>query len=501
MLETYQQRWRSRAVPQFGICLAILLLITVIRLIGLRYSVVDFFVDEAQYWDWSREFAFGYFSKPPLLAWIIAGANAVCGSAEACIRAPSPIFYLGTALLGYAIARELYDENSAFWTALTIALAPGVAFSSRIISTDVPLLFFWALALLAYVKLLRGGDFLWAIVLGGALGLGLLAKYAMIYFLLGIAVVVVVDSDARQVLLRKEPWIALAIGAFLVAPNIFWNARHRFDTFKQSLVDTDRFGFNPSSGLEFFGAQFGVIGPIIFGGLLSLLVSWYGLRLRREDRWMLAFAIPPLALITILAFVHGAYINWAATAFISAAIVVSAVLVREKKWLWLKANLVIGIIVQAVLLVGDASADKVTVSVLGWKDDPYRRSMGWHNFADQTGRLAQRVGAWAIIGENRNQVAALVYYLRDTKPRILEWPNAVEAEDYFERTIPLTGMEGEPLLLVTECPIRERLERFYRTVTPIGTFDSSSGPTTLRRYYAFELSGSRGAIAPHGECQ
>ncbi len=323
MLETYQQRWRSRAVPQFGICLAILLLITVIRLIGLRYSVVDFFVDEAQYWDWSREFAFGYFSKPPLLAWIIAGANAVCGSAEACIRAPSPIFYLGTALLGYAIARELYDENSAFWTALTIALAPGVAFSSRIISTDVPLLFFWALALLAYVKLLRGGDFLWAIVLGGALGLGLLAKYAMIYFLLGIAVVVVVDSDARQVLLRKEPWIALAIGAFLVAPNIFWNARHRFDTFKQSLVDTDRFGFNPSSGLEFFGAQFGVIGPIIFGGLLSLLVSWYGLRLRREDRWMLAFAIPPLALITILAFVHGAYINWAATAFISAAIVVS----------------------------------------------------------------------------------------------------------------------------------------------------------------------------------
>ena len=45
---------------------------------------------------------------------------------------------------------------------------------------------------------------------------------------------------------------------------------------------------------------------------------------------MLAFSIPPLALITTLAFLHGSYANWAAPAFISAAILVSAVLVREQ---------------------------------------------------------------------------------------------------------------------------------------------------------------------------
>ena len=172
------------------LCLAILLITTIIRLIGLRYSVVDLFIDESQYWVWSRELALGYFSKPPLLAWAIAGADATCGSGESCVRALSPIFYFGTALLGYAIARELYDERTAFWSALAIALAPAVAFSSRIVSTDVPLLFFWTLALFAYVKLLRGGGTGWAIALGVAFGLGLLAKYAMIYFLLGVTIIV-----------------------------------------------------------------------------------------------------------------------------------------------------------------------------------------------------------------------------------------------------------------------------------------------------------------------
>src|SRR5438093_1008017 len=102
---------RSRVVPGlgpgFGLAAAILAVLTVIRLVGLKLSVVDLFFDEAQYWTWSRELAFGYFSKPPLLAWAIAAAERVCGGSEACIRAPAPIFYFGTSLLVYAVARHI----------------------------------------------------------------------------------------------------------------------------------------------------------------------------------------------------------------------------------------------------------------------------------------------------------------------------------------------------------------------------------------------------------
>ena len=42
--------------------------------------------DEAQYWDWSRRPALGYYSKPPLIAYIVAGFVAVGGNKEWVVR-------------------------------------------------------------------------------------------------------------------------------------------------------------------------------------------------------------------------------------------------------------------------------------------------------------------------------------------------------------------------------------------------------------------------------
>ena len=66
----------------------------------------------------------------------------------------------------------------ASWSGLALATLPGVSLSAGLISTDVPLLFFVALALLA----LSGchATALWpALLLGAAFGFGLQAKYAM----------------------------------------------------------------------------------------------------------------------------------------------------------------------------------------------------------------------------------------------------------------------------------------------------------------------------------
>ena len=504
MIETIPKlaRWYLPRLFAFEYCLAILSFVTAARLLGLHFSVVELFVDEAQYWAWSRDLDFGYYSKPPLLAWIIAGFGLVCGSGESCIRATSPIFYFGTALLGYATARELYDDRVAFWAAIAIVSAPGVAFSARIASTDVPLLFFWTLALLAYVHILRGGGLRWTVTLGFALGLGLLAKYAMIYFVIGAAIVSVIDHDSRKLLGHRNIWLAVAIAGLLIAPNVIWNALHQFDTLNHTrgLVSTGSIGFKPGKGLEFIAAQFAVFGPVVFGFLLAIIFGWNNSELSREDRWMLAFSIPPLALITTLAFLHGSYANWAAPAFISAAILVSAVLVRDQMWTWLKIHIAFAAFVQVVLLFGDASADRVTASVFGQHIDPYRRTMGWRQFASETGRIALRENAQGIIGNTRSDVASLVYYLRDTKPRVFMWPREFDTDNYFGRTVPLTEQAGEPLLLVTDCPHETLLEKFYQNVSLVGSFDSRSGPTSFRRYFAFRLEGGKGAIHPLGKC-
>ena len=201
--------------------------LTLVRIAGLYASHVDLFMDEAQYWDWSRELAFGYFSKPPLLAWLIAATDQVCGSGEACVRMRSPLLYFVISFVIYAIADALYGRPTAAWAALAFGFGTAVAFSARIISTDVPLLFFWALAMLAYIKLLHRPDWRWTVVLGVALGLGILAKYAMVYFLLCAGCAAWFDRDARSLLKQPQIWVALGIAILLVLPNLLVELRQR----------------------------------------------------------------------------------------------------------------------------------------------------------------------------------------------------------------------------------------------------------------------------------
>ncbi len=113
-------------------------------------------------------------------------------------------------------------------------------------------------------------DLRWSVVLGVALGLGLLAKYAMIYFLLGVAIATVIDRDARMLMRSPSLWLALPIALIIIAPNILWNIDNGLATFRHTgdNIQGGGIAFNPLKGLEFIAAQFIVFGPIVFAVLL-----------------------------------------------------------------------------------------------------------------------------------------------------------------------------------------------------------------------------------------
>lgn len=491
----------ARASPTFLACALILLALTLIRLVGLHFSAVELHFDEAQYWAWSRELAFGYFSKPPLLAWIIAASEAVCGSGEACVRASSPVLYFGTSLLVYAIAAELYDRRTAFWCALAIGFAPGMVFSARIVSTDVPLLFFWALALLAYVKLLRGPDLRWALALGIALGLGLLAKYAMIYFVLSVGFAALIDERARQMLRRRDFWIAVALGALMLAPNIAWNFSNGFATFRHTADNVQGSGAHYSAVklLEFIASQFALAGPILFGAFLIAVARLGSFAFRREDKLMFAFALPVLALVTVVSFVTGAHPNWAAPALIAVIVLAVALLLRRDGVAWVAASVALGAIVQVVLLASDAMAERVSVPGLA-KPNVYERVLGMRELADNLARLAHEQGARAVVGDRRYDVASLTYYLRDTGLPVLAWPLAPAATNYFEMHAPLTRGSPLPAILVSQCAKGGRYGQFFESVTPLGAVTVRTGPTARMAFHAFRLDETRKDIAPLPPC-
>ena len=486
----------------FAQVLLALLALTAIRIVGLHFSVVDLFFDEAQYWAWSRELSFGYFSKPPLLAWLIAATDPICGSGEACVRLASPLLYLGTSLLVYAIADKLYGKQTAAWSALALALGIGLTFSARIISTDVPLLFFWAATLLAYINLLRRPDWRWAIVLGVSFGLGMLAKYAMAYFVLCAAAACIVDRDARDLAMRPQTWIALFIAALLLLPNLYWNAANDFLTFRHTgdNIAGDGFRLQISGALGFIAGQFAVASPMVFAVFLLILVRSLGSSVLPQDRLMLAFAIPPLAVVTALSLVRGANANWAAPAVVSMTILAVAWWVRHSWKHWLRGTIAIGLVVQAAWLAGDAFADRLTVPALGSKADLYQRTLGGKDLGKRVAELARATGARTVAAEGRPERAALIYYLRDVPVRVVSWPGSKTPDHHFDLTRPLDASAPEPIVRVSQCNVASRVRRFYRDVTPLTDISIATGPTTSQRYHAFKAAGRQRPIEPIGSC-
>ena len=51
--------------------LLLILVVTTLRTAALAISPLELGVDEAQYWLWGTTLDWGYFTKPPMIAWII----------------------------------------------------------------------------------------------------------------------------------------------------------------------------------------------------------------------------------------------------------------------------------------------------------------------------------------------------------------------------------------------------------------------------------------------
>src|SRR5262245_23487738 len=151
------------------------------RLIANALARTDLVFNEAQYWSWSRELDFGYFSKPPLLAWLIRGTTELCGNGEACIRIFPPVLSAIASWFVFLTGRALYGARAGFWSAIVFVTLPLIAFLAAAVTTDVPLLLFWSIALYLWTMLIERKSVVWSLLLGLTIGTGLLAKYAMIY--------------------------------------------------------------------------------------------------------------------------------------------------------------------------------------------------------------------------------------------------------------------------------------------------------------------------------
>ncbi|MCC6996327.1 MAG: glycosyltransferase family 39 protein [Deltaproteobacteria bacterium] len=133
----------------------------------------------------------------------------------------------------------------------------------------------------------------WLLV-GLAFGLGLLAKYTLGLWLVGLALGLLA-SDRRRVLATPGPWLALATALALLAPNLVWQARHGAPAldFIASSHDAVRARF---SRLAVLAAQPVLMHPVGFGlALPGLARGWREAGVARV--FAVAFVVAAAALV------------------------------------------------------------------------------------------------------------------------------------------------------------------------------------------------------------
>lgn len=427
----------------FGLGLACIALVTAWRVAWLPYHAADLFVDDAQYWFWGQDLAWGYYSKPPLIAWLLRLVTEIGSDAPFWIRLPLPLINGATAVLVALIARRVWDARTGALAGAGFASLPGVAVGSALVSTDTPMLFFFAAAMLAQLRLAQRRSLGWACILGAAVGLGLLSKYAMIYFPLCAALAAALLPQAR--IGWRDAGLAAVLALALVAPNLAWNAAHDFTTLQHTADNADWEGVRLDfAGLaEFVGGQFAVAGPVLFAAYLVGLA-----RLGRDPRlrYFAVMSLPVFAVVSAQALNSGANANWAAAAHLGAVAIAAAVL--RGRPAWLAAGLAINLAVTLALPVALVFAEGLR---LPSGELALARYVGRDEVSLRAAGVARAAGLDTLVAGDRGFLADFFYTLRDAGLAIHAEPVAGFPPHHYAQTQALPPGPGAVLYVTRDA--------------------------------------------------
>ena len=447
---------------------------------------VPLFPDEAYYWEWSRQLAFGYFDHPPAIAWVIAGGTALFGDTLLGVRAPGVLLSgLGTLAIACA-ARRLAGDSAARFAAVIVTVMPLAAGGLVLATPDAPLFAMVAITVLALVMAVqRGADgdgralALWLLA-GAAIGVAMASKLTAVLVPFGVLVAVVLHPRLRAVLRTPGPWLAVALASLVMLPVLRWNAAHDWVAFGFQLEH----GFGAVSGggvarreLALVLTQLGLVSPILFVLFAKEIVA--ALRTRGEPvRYLLAAVAGSILLFfAVSALRRPVEGNWPAIAWVPAMILLAAAR-RGARTAWER---------RAVLLAGAISVvglAHVVVPILPIppRQDASIKAHGWDAVAARVDsvRASQR-GRPLALAVNKYQDAALLAFRLADHPTVYALNIDARSNQYdLWPQFRSQAERGASILLVLD--LREESE------DPV--------PAPIRRLSPYFASVERGEVVP-----
>lgn len=241
---------------------------------------LDLAPDEAHYWHWSRHLDWSYYSKGPLVAWLIRGSCelfgelsvGLVGSEALAVRLPA-VASLALLLAGlYALAARAPGGPRAGLAVVALALTlPPVLALGVVMTIDPPFLACWCWALVFVARAVDGQPRHW-VSAGLCSAVGVLAKYPMLLFPAAVAGFLL--AHRRGEFRRPGFWAFLALTLLGCLPVLIWNAAHGWVSLRHVLGQAGIGGAMKGRGFRW-------LGPLAFAaGQAGFLLGY----------WFVAFA-------------------------------------------------------------------------------------------------------------------------------------------------------------------------------------------------------------------
>ncbi len=490
-----------QAVVSERTIVALLIALGVFRVLLLGVLPLELAPDEAYYWDWSRQLDYGYYSKPPMIAWLLAGTQVLLGSSEWALRVPAALLSALGLWAAYGLSRDLYDARVAKWTLATMAVSPANAALGMLMTIDAPFLCSWIFALWTSYRCFGGPriDWKWWWPAVVSTGLGLLSKQTMVAIIpLWLAWLTV----RRQQPFPFKPFVSWAAASLcFLTPVFVWNVQHQWVTvqhtsehFRPELIPWHR---HLTYYVEFVAGQAALISPGIY--LLTVLAGLAGVATWRRqadrERLLLTFGMLPMLAVTGLSFLQRVQPNWPGAFQLTTIILAAAWYCGAWTCPFITDGWRRALPAAGLFAVGQTVVLYLIPAVVPWMGidgsqwDLASRMRGWREFANAVHEARSEVTATAqrppllMLVTGRNPISELSYYLPD-QPRVYQWnwEGAVLSQhDVWGGPTELLN-ESALILLPESLPMPPELEEAFPLLESRGTIDHRRGPWRQDRY-------------------
>jgi len=184
--------------------------------------------DELQFLSDARHLDWGFVAYPPFTPFIERISLGLFGLSLTGLRLFSVLAQGIVIVVSGFMARDLGGNRFAqITTALAVALSPLPIFEATEFQYTSFSFLWWILVCWFTIRLLKSDNPRWWLAIGAAIGMGLLTKYSVAFFIAGLIAGLVL-TRARRYFLSGWFWGGVGIALLLFLPNLLWLIRHDF---------------------------------------------------------------------------------------------------------------------------------------------------------------------------------------------------------------------------------------------------------------------------------